>query len=139
MKKFFFLAVFLLFCCRIADENVKFEGNWWQNTVVSPNGTAFSDSKDSSSNLMVFNSDRTYSSYNQFTGDSMQGMWTIDSSHRILTLYNNTVTFVSNGSVYTNATSSAIVYTNRYDFPDNDKMMIINPSNMSYYRELTRY
>ncbi len=134
----FFLPLAFLFYCSLVDDNIKFEGKWWQSKNVSTNGSVTADYKDFSSNQMEFNSDRTFASVNPFTGEMLQGRWTIDSSRKIINLYNNMDTFQSNGSVYTNTAVLGTVVTNKYDFPDRGKMRLYDSLNPAYFIELTK-
>jgi|GEM_PF-2278578 hypothetical protein len=119
----------LLLYCSLTNDNTRIEGNWWQNNMVGPGGTVSADSINSSSNLTSFNSDRTYTYSNPFTGDQQTGTWIIDQSMKIITVYLNPVGTISNS----NYTISNLVISNRYDFPDSSSLKLINPTNSVFY------
>jgi hypothetical protein len=129
MKRAFYfgflcLPLVLFVYCTLINDNARIEGNWWQNYFAGPNGTVFADSKNYSSNQVAFNTDRTYSSANPFTGDQSSGTWTIDSTTGLITI--NIIP--SPGS-----TNSNMVFYYRYDFPDSQTLKLINPTNTSFF------
>ncbi len=125
-----FLPIALLLYCSITNDSSKIEGNWWQNNLAGPNGTYSADSKDSSSNQVSYNPDRTYVSINPFTGEQQTGVWTLDTKMRIITVYLNPVAGSSN--------SNNLIISNKYDMPDGMTLKLFNPSNFSYFTLLKR-
>ncbi len=120
---------FILYCS-ITNDNSRIEGNWWQNNNVSPGSTVSAETKEGSSNQIVFGADRSYSSLNPFTGEQQTGTWTIDPTMRVITVYINPLAGNSN--------SNNLVISNRYDFPESGMLKLINPSNSSYFIVLKR-